>query len=374
MTNRIIHPAYAMEFSALEEGLRKACEAGHVYSRYDSVTGRTLYCYTKSCVYEGAWNEFSTLARGLILNLSERRIIAAPFPKFFNLLEGRTAVPDLPFRVYEKMDGSLAIIHHDGMRWRAATKGSLESSQALWTERLLAAGNTSALVPGTTYLAEVVYPENRIVVRYDYAGAVLLGAYGPGGLETEDAELGAVADACGWRVPRSFSFSGMDELLHRASELSADEEGYVLRFTDGTRVKVKGGEYCRVHATISRCTPLAIWENMVAGDSGEAMRRLLPEEFLTDYDGISTLLESRVSAVMSDILKAAHEVSELSDKELGLCKSMPSEMKSYVFLLRKSRSVPDIKLRAAILRRIRPSGNILDGYMPSYAMQRMDDE
>ena len=55
--------------------------------------GRRLYVYTNRCVYDNGWDDFSMLARGLILHPATRRVIATPFPKFFNAGERGLAIP-----------------------------------------------------------------------------------------------------------------------------------------------------------------------------------------------------------------------------------------------------------------------------------------
>lgn len=83
------------------------------------------------------WDKYCLLARGLVLNHSERRVVATPFPKFFNYGEGGVKLPALPFEVTEKMDGSLGILFHHGTSWRVTTRGSLTSEQGLWATRYL---------------------------------------------------------------------------------------------------------------------------------------------------------------------------------------------------------------------------------------------
>ena len=79
-----------------------------ITDRVEPDTDRALYCYTSKCVYDEAWTDITVLARGLILDLADRRIVATPFPKFFNIGEGGRTIPDLPFETFEKLDGSLA--------------------------------------------------------------------------------------------------------------------------------------------------------------------------------------------------------------------------------------------------------------------------
>jgi RNA ligase len=80
-------------------------------------------------------------------------------------------------------------------------------------------------------------------------------------------------------MARRHSYDSVSQLLLEAKDLPADEEGFVVRFDDGGRLKIKGAEYRRIHALISRITPLAMWEIMQAGDDLAKVRRDIPEEF-----------------------------------------------------------------------------------------------
>ena len=314
------------------------------------------------------------LARGLVLDEAARTVVATPFPKFFNVGEKHGVVPDLPFEAYEKLDGSLIIAFHHAERWRTATKGAFDSPQAAWAQRRLDAADSVALAPGTTYLFKAVYPENRIVVRYADPALVLLAAYDADGHELTDDALAAVAGSLGGRTARRVSFRNLAELVAHTVALPVDEEGFVLRFADGLRLKLKGAEYRRIHALISRCTPIAMWEAMSAGDDMTAIRRDLPEEFWTDFDDIVRLLEERLVAARARVAEVAVTLAELSDKEVGLrLSSLPEDVRRFVFTYRKGVQ-GEARLREGLLRTIPPTGNALPGYTPSYAMGRMLEE
>lgn len=374
-TESNLHPARAIPFDDLLAGLEAARESGFISCKLDPPTGRVLYCYTPRCVYENGWNEFSMMARGLILRPEKRQVIATPFPKFFNAGERGGTIPDLFFETFEKLDGSLAIIHHDGNRWRVATKGAFDSSQALWAEARLARQDLSALTPGATYLAEAVYPENRIVIHYAESALILLAGYHESGAEMSFDELRELADALGWRTARRHAYTSFADLVTDARMLPATSEGFVVRFSNGLRLKVKGDEYRRIHALISRCTPLAMWEALAAGDNMEVIRRDLPEEFWADFDAIVGIIGGKAASLESRIAEAAISVSGLSDKELGLSlANLPLDIRPFVFAWRKGGGKLNVKSKQSLFRAIRPTGNVLEGYAPSYAMNRVMDD
>lgn len=370
----MIHPARSISFDDLIGGMEAAKAAGHVASR-ECPAGRRLYIYTNRCVYENGWDDFSLLARGLIVHPASRQVIATPFPKFFNVGERGAAIPDLPFEVFEKVDGSLGILHHFDGAWRASTKGAFDSDQAKWIEARIAAEDLSALDTGTTYLVEAVYPENRIVVHYDRAELVMLAAYRADGSELPSDELSDVAGAVGWRAARRHAFGSFADLSDHAKGLPASEEGFVIRYSNGLRLKLKGDEYRRIHSLISRCTPLAMWEAMAAGDDLEAIRRDLPEEFWGDFDSIISLLNGQVGRVQTKVALTAERFADATDKDVGLqLRTLDQDVQSLIFPFRKAGGKIEGKARDTLFKLIRPTGNNLPGYVPSYAMHRIADD
>jgi len=371
----IIHPAHRLTFAELAAGLADA-EAGRLLTRRQNASGLELFTYTKHCVYEQAWTPATIVARGLILDPAARRIVATPFPKFFNLGERDGAAPDLSFEVTEKLDGSLIIIYHHDGAWRTATKGAFDSPQAVWALQHLMSADLSALAPGTTYLAEATYPENRIVVPHTEARLRLLAAYGANGAELAFQDVAAAGEATRLGSVARRSFGSLADLMAHAQGLSKHEEGFVLRFADGLRLKVKGNEYRRIHALISGLSPLLVWEVMATGGDLTAIRRELPEEVWGDFDNITGVLEARRAALVGRIEAEAASVAHLSDKELGLSlAALDPETRGFVFEVRKH--APDwIKGRARqkLFERIRPDANVLPGYKPSFMISRVQED
>jgi RNA ligase len=370
-----LHPARTMPFRDLVDALRSAREA-RLVTEQATPDGLRIYCYTQSCVFDAQWNDATLIARGLVLDVERETVAATPFPKFFNAFERGETIPDLPFETFEKVDGSLIIIFWHAGEWKTTTKGTFGTTQAKWAAAKLRECDLSALQRGTTYLAEAVYAQNRIVVRYAEEAMVLLAAYDESGAEVPYAHLCETADRLGWRMAKRHSYDSVSQLLLEAKDLPADEEGFVVRFDDGMRLKIKGAEYRRIHALISRITPLAMWEIMQAGDDLAKVRRDIPEEFWTDFDAICALLTQRLDAIVATISREAAAVAHLSDKDVGLrLNQFPAEVRSLIFPYRKQGGdLLSGRPRQLVFRSIRPNANELPGYVPSYAINRVLDE
>lgn len=377
MTQTPIHPARQMPFDVLVAGLDDAVAKGMVKRRDSAELGVSMYTYTERCVYEGAWDAFSLVARGLIIDHVNGRLVATPFPKFFNVGELLAVIPDLPFEAFEKLDGSLIIAFHHAGEWRTATKGSFDSDQAKWAKARLDDSFHDHMDEGSTYLFEAVYPENRIVVHYAEPALVLLGAYWSDGEEHDPIDLGLLValNGDGWRRPQVTHFEDLGELVELAKGLPSSLEGYVLRFADGSRVKVKGDEYKRIHALMSNAGPLQVWASLLAGDDMQALRRDLPEEFWEDFDQIHNILMARFLALFQKLVAKSKEVDVFNDKELGLrLTEIDEDVRPFMFPFRKSGHILHPRLKETMWRAIRPTGGVLDGYTPSYAVSAVQSE
>ena len=128
-----------------------------------------------------------------------------------------------------------------------------------------------------TYLFEIIYPSNRIVLDYGKTDDIIL-------LAVIDNETGEEYDIYDDRVNPGFrpvqeheEFDG--KTFRQLQKMNVNnEEGYVLRYENGFRVKVKFKEYVRLHALITNVTPKRIWENLMNGDSLEELIDSIPDE------------------------------------------------------------------------------------------------
>ena len=166
--------------SKLVEELEEEAAKGFVTKGHDDTFGLTIYNYSDKATYERTWNEAIQLARGLVVDKSSQKVLAWPFKKFFNWSEPESKWELYKnrndFVAYTKVDGSLGICFWNGVKWQICTRGSFVSEQAQWAQKFLDERiHTLPLVKGNTYLFEIIYPENRIVVDYNgFAGLILL--------------------------------------------------------------------------------------------------------------------------------------------------------------------------------------------------------
>lgn len=243
--------------------------------------------YSDRAVYERQWSPFSLSCRGIVVDLKNRRLLALPFAKFFNL--GEPSAPSLAeleslgaFDATEKLDGSMGIAFHDqeSGRFLVTTKGSLDSEQGEWASACLPESlKDPALLAAHTVMFEIIAARFRIVVDYRAKGYAE-GLYLLGVRENATqrlfgrAETEAFARRHGLATCRVQSFASIAEAAEKAKGLPHTEEGYVLRFSGDVMVKLKGREYLRVHRFLSNLSEKSLLECLVAGQEKEVLDHL----------------------------------------------------------------------------------------------------
>lgn len=274
--------------------------------------------YSNRAQFMNKWTQSERVCRGLIVEDSTGKVIARGPEKFFNY--GQTGAPetslDTLVRVTRKEDGSLGIGWKYEDQYGVATRGSFTSQQSVHATSKIDDEIRSHIDFASewegTYVYEIVYPGNRIVLDYkDRDELIRLGIVSNDeGMifhrvaETEVGEVITLAEALKLPIP-------------------ADEEGYVLdllkvvpKFT-GERhdvtghVKLKGEEYKILHGLLTNTNARRIWVQLAARDCHQYVAEVAaknekeiekvwatyvghdPEDFLrvkVDKDIVETLL------------------------------------------------------------------------------------
>jgi RNA ligase len=122
--------------------------------------------------------------------------------------------------------------------------------------------------------------KNRIVVDYgDYEGLVLLSAFDTKtGIEISRAELENLE---GFDLVKKYD--GIEDYKTLKSMINNNQEGFIIKFKNGNRIKIKGEEYLRLHKIMTNVSTISIWEVVKNGDDIEALLKDVPDEF---YDKI----------------------------------------------------------------------------------------
>jgi RNA ligase len=227
--------------------------------------------------------------------------------------------------VVGKLDGSLGIFFKYRDEWVFASRGSFTSRQAKaggqMSDQLKLRDSCKA---DYTYLFEIIYPSNRIVVDYgDTCELVLLAlVHTQSGLDLPFSDVRTEAARINVPVPKVDDHLGSFESLK--SRNIANEEGYVIRSrTTGERVKLKFEEYLELHAIRTRFSRKIVRQWFTDAPIGshhlglpEARMKNVPDEHYTTAREEWNRLDEIRSAAQSEIEKSIRASINLSLAEV----------------------------------------------------------
>lgn len=254
------------------EKLYKLVDEGYLNTQKHPLADLHIFNYSQKAQYSGYWDEYTIIARGLITD-SQGNIIARPFKKFFNLEEHTEEIPEKIIDITEKMDGSLGILFFIDEKPYLSTRGSFSSEQAIkGTEILHKKYSHINFDKNTTYLFEIIYPENRIVV--DYAGSEDLTL-----LAMIDTKSGVDLPLQDIGIPLVKRYEGITDIKTLKGLEEKNREGFVVRFDNGLRLKVKFTEYVRLHRILTGVNTKNIWEYLKDKKDFNELLDKVPDEF-----------------------------------------------------------------------------------------------
>lgn len=282
----------------------------------------SIYKYSRAAQFKKEWTHVTTACRGLIINHETGELIARPFPKFFNYQEltqeeiASKAVG--PMNVMEKLDGSLIIgyVDPDG-KYRLTTGGGFQASQKdlaeeIYSERYM---NNWTPRPHTTYMWELIHPQNRIVV--DYGNEKDLHLLGAVNIRTGKSIPLDDIQEWRWKKAVSYQFDSLSDVVLAPNRSNA--EGYIVHFPETDfRIKLKHEEYVSLHRDATGLSERRVW-NYLKNGTYEENRENLQEEFIDFYNKTGADILSRFNALKQsyydeyDRLEASFEGSTKID-------------------------------------------------------------
>jgi RNA ligase len=356
------------------EKLEKYYADGLLIKQTHPTKDLTIWNYSQKVQYEKLWDDITLQCRGLVTN-SKGQIVARPFKKFFNL-EEMDSLPSGEFKVYEKLDGSLGILfyyeeelteerryniwfnnnYETGMErffdsnnlpdydnpyyeptpktkgeWIFASRGSFTSDQALKGNELLKKYNLNLLNKGYTYLFEIIYPENRIVVNYGNDEKLILTGIVHTMVDDFEMPLEYCEDlinGCGFEIVKTYNLG--DDIESLKTTISTDNEGYVLRFNTKpiTRIKIKGDEYVRLHRIITNISNRDVWQLLKEGKPLDELLEKVPDEFFNWVKNTVNDLQNKFDITKSEV---EEQFKELINKKEFAEKIKDNPNKSFLF-------------------------------------------
>lgn len=299
-----------LDVIASREEFDKAIAERQVRASYHPEYPYVILKYSQETQYSKNWNDITMASRGLIFNYETNEIIARPFQKFFNYSEGLTPEEDLKgdFVVAEKLDGSLGITFmNPNGEMEITTAGGFQAPQAAHATKILNEQYSGKWDPDPdrTYLYEIIYPENRIVVNYNGEDDIhLLGAVSK--TTGRSVPLSQITE---WKWKRAKEYTDFSSLtdIENAPDPGISHEGYIVHFTGSdARVKFKHDEYLKVHRISTGINEQRIHELLSTGDSAvlDQFEKDAPEEFEKYIKETRAKLQGQYDTQVKDINKS----------------------------------------------------------------------
>ena len=306
----------------------------------------SIYNYSRTTQYEGKWDNITKSCRGLILD-REGNVVAKSFDKFFNLEEHNPEeIPNEEFEVYEKLDGSLGILFWYQGKWILASKGSFISDQAIKGKNILNSKyNVEPIPKGYTTLVEIIYPENRIVCSYgnDEVLVVLSMVSNASGKELDYDSLLKINEETG--LPVIKKYDGIKDYKTLKTLISKDREGYVVRFRNGFRIKIKGDEYVRLHRILTGFSNVDIWEYLKDKKDLNELLDKVPDEFDAWVRNTVNELNSQFEGIEKEyqwIFKITKRVEGIEDRKIFAEYAMRYKNPSILFSMLDNKNYDEI--------------------------------
>ncbi|MBT6690915.1 hypothetical protein HOB10_01100 [Candidatus Parcubacteria bacterium] len=246
---------------------------------YTPVAHNTLHAFPQG------WTDELRLCRGIIFDRNGQ-LVALPFPKFFNYGEHPETqdIPDLPFEATLKQDGHLGIIFRYQDKFILTTRGSFKSNSSLLGNRMLSRyvreNNWQRHFPtNLTLLVEIIHPDTKVYVDYDgQKQFTIIGANSTATMADYGYKrLLSYGKKLNLEVSPIWTGRSVNDLVELMKDRSVENtEGYVIRFQNGLRVKVKFQTYIG-YMVADKLSFTYLMNRMISGNL-ERMLSTLPEE------------------------------------------------------------------------------------------------
>lgn len=262
----------------------------------------TIWNYTPETQYSGAWDDITMACRGLVTD-DKGNIVAKGFPKFFNMEEEKHT-PTNEFEVFEKLDGSLILVFWYEGQMIVASRGSFTSPYALEARRILDTKYPEfEKLPikrhlshfQLTYCFELIGFE-QIVVSYATTDLIMTGKFRNdvllGWMDLPVFPLGGVSvvkkfDGLDWKNIKQLNWQ--------------NAEGFVVRFSNGQRCKIKFDDYVKLHRQMTNLSTRGIWEALSAGEPVSTILNDVPDEFYAKVHDYEAKLLAEFADLEADI-------------------------------------------------------------------------
>lgn len=317
------------------------------------------YNYTEKTNNCGLWDEITIFNRGNIYEKATGKLIAKAMPKFLNIEqlseeEQARILQTSKFSVTEKMDGCLGILYKYKGEIRCNSRGGFDNYVTDKMKELLPKYSMlNRLLEHNTLNVEVISPATRIICDYgDTEELYLITAYSTntdiGEYSYKDTETLA-------RIMRMPIVEQQDmtweTLLQWQKDATYKHEGFVVRFPNNERVKVKSKDYLRIVRLRCGLTKHRIW-NTWKNDLEQAKNDLtsymnnVPDELSKTAQRYLEELQAAMNEHKQNAINLYEATQNIPTKDLsGYFKETPSIYQSCVYNIRNNKSYDKLLIK-----------------------------
>jgi len=280
-----------------------------------------IFCYAPKAQYEKNWTYETLAMRGMVLG-REGEVIGPCLPKFFNLAEVEATKPwnlpkDEPYEIFEKLDGSYLTTFFNPYenKWQHATKCSFDNEYIDAAYKFLSPAQLDVFLPLTNLaLTSEIRVDNDPMRRVTDCDPGLYGITSwrldfDECLELDWDVTQYLYAILGLKTVKKFDSSlehHLDTFAH-----DKDTEGYVVKFKNGLRTKLKTTWYLQLNRLLEDFSPTktrqTIKDYLVGNDFTLDWVKYLPDELWEEA-------ETQAASIMEDYNAALKVVDELHMK------------------------------------------------------------
>jgi RNA ligase len=264
--------------------------------------------------------------RGIAFDSKSGKIISRPFHKFFNLEERPEtrliwAETWEKFTAYEKLDGSMIrpLFLPSGMR--LGTRMGITDVAMQAEQFIVRYPNYEIFMElchknGYTPIFEWCSRKQRIVLDYSEDNLVLLAIRDTkSGIYLSKADIYEYGHSLGIPVVRASDFRYMQDVADHTKKLEG-QEGYVIVFNSGHRVKVKSDWYVLLHKTKEFVSQEKNLLKCILTNALDDIKPTLPEHDLRDVEAYEKEVTKGIATVAEFLLTKYHLIVNLSQTKL----------------------------------------------------------
>lgn len=296
-----------LDINTLEQYVKDGWIKRQIHPSLDLI----IWNYTEKTQFNRHWDPVTSVCRGLITDKTGK-IVGRSFDKFHNY-EEQDIKEARNVRIFNKADGSLGILFNYKNEWIFSSRGSFESPQAIKGRSMIPDDLLKVLDPSISYIFEIIFPENRIVVNYgNKESLIFLAAFKTDGTEIHELNGLAIFDfMTQHNIETIEEFTTLHPEFVVFEDLKSKNipnmEGYVV-LIGNTRIKIKFETYKELHKMKSNLNVKSIFEMIRTGISLEEILQTIPDEnhewfrnLLNDINKEYDSIKSQINEIFSSI-------------------------------------------------------------------------